>query len=154
MLEPGFMINCKLHCEDGLAVGSRNMKDRGSELDIFAAAIELPADERDVYLDSACQGDDSLRARLETLISVDKQAEQSDFLNPAAINVKQALQLQRHHPSLVGRDIGAFRIVEKIGSGGMGEMLWQRRARSSHTSGLFSTSKSGVNDAHEPAITI
>ena len=98
------------------------MQESDSELEIFAKAVELADAERDAYLDSACGDNEALRSRIEILLAVDEQAEQSDFLAPAAMNLKETVQHRLHVPSLIGRNVGAFRIAEKIGSGGMGEV--------------------------------
>ena len=40
--------------------------------EIFHAAIALPPVERSVYLDRVCEGDDSLRQAVESLIKVSR----------------------------------------------------------------------------------
>ena len=101
--------------------------NQDSELDIFAKAIELTGQDRASYLETACQNNDALRARIDALIAMDEQAEQSKFLAPAVLNFKDALEEVQTNSDLIDRDIGPFRIVKKIGDGGMGEVYLGRR---------------------------
>ena len=44
------------------------------EIAIFAAALELPADQRGAYLDQACAGNGALRRQVEALLRVHDDA--------------------------------------------------------------------------------
>lgn len=109
--------------------GHKNVpvSDQDSEFEIFARAVELTGEERVRYLDEVCHGDEALRARISALIARDEQAEQSKFLAPVAINFKASLGEQIDNSNLIDRVIGPFRIVKKIGDGGMGEVYLARR---------------------------
>lgn len=98
-----------------------------SEFEIFVRAIELTGEGRIRYLHDACKGDESLRARIDALIERDEQVEKSKFLSPAAINLKASLGDESTGSNLINRNIGPFRIVKKIGDGGMGEVYLARR---------------------------
>src|SRR5208282_5111285 len=52
------------------------------EVAIFAAALELPADQRGAYLDKACAGDAALRRQVEALLRVHDDA--GDFFEKLA----------------------------------------------------------------------
>ncbi len=43
------------------------------EVAVFAAALELPADQRGAYLDQACVGDVALRGKVETYQQLKRQ---------------------------------------------------------------------------------
>jgi hypothetical protein len=52
------------------------------EVAVFAAALELPADQRGAYLDEACAGDAALRGQVEALLRVHDDA--GDFFEKLA----------------------------------------------------------------------
>ena len=101
-----------------------------SELDIFARAIELEGQERACYLDEVCVGDDALRARIDALIAMDEQAEQSSFLAQSPLNLRGSLEDASNDADseMIDRNIGPFRIIQRIGAGGMGEVYLARRS--------------------------
>ena len=101
--------------------------ESASELDIFVQAIELTGEDRIRYLATACEGNAVLRARIDALIASDEQVEQSNFLAPTPLNLKRSWDDAQPTPSLLDRQIGPFRIVKKIGDGGMGEVYLARR---------------------------
>ena len=54
------------------------------EVAVFAAALELPADQRGAYLDQTCAGNAQLRAQVEALLQVhDEAGSFFDKLSPA-----------------------------------------------------------------------
>jgi serine/threonine protein kinase len=85
---------------------------RASLRDVFSEAAEIadPA-ARAAFLDSACQGDAALRARVERLLLADSQA--GEFLSERADSTER-------FPEKVGERIGRYRLRERIGRGGCG----------------------------------
>src|SRR5262249_13558472 len=86
--------------------------------EIFDAALERPAAERDAFVASACAGDAALEADVRSLLASHQSA--GDFLEPGAaplaiptIPLPEALAVE-------GRTLGAWRVVRAIGEGGMG----------------------------------
>ena len=99
--------------------------------DILNAALDRPADEREAYLTGACGDDLSLRHQIEYLINCYEQA--GDFIEaPPAATARdstfsdEAVTLQ--FDSMVGRQVGAYRLVREIGRGGMGAVYLAVRA--------------------------
>jgi len=76
------------------------------------------------YLVEACGPDSALRAQIETLLAARDRA--STFLEtPAAL----LLEEPRVREDLSGRVMGSYRLVSRIGTGGMGEVYLARDAR-------------------------
>ncbi|HLY19573.1 MAG TPA: protein kinase [Bryobacteraceae bacterium] len=89
--------------------------------ELYHAAASLAADQRDEFLDRACAGDASLRCEVGTLLSMEERA--AGFIElPAAEIMARSIARNQAPPSdrLPGSLISHYRIVERIGGGGMG----------------------------------
>jgi serine/threonine protein kinase len=83
--------------------------DRQRSIDkIFQDALERPAHDRSMFLDSACAHDPSLRPDVDKLIRAFEAA--GSFLELSPAN------------SLVGRTFGSYHLKRLVGSGGMGQV--------------------------------
>jgi eukaryotic-like serine/threonine-protein kinase len=89
--------------------------------DILATALELPPGERLAYLDRSCASDHSLRGEVNRLLQDEHQVD-PQFLGSTALGVLAAAVLPEQRNPCIGRLIGAYRIVQQIGTGGMGEV--------------------------------
>jgi len=79
----------------------------------------IAPDERSFFLDSACQGDANLRSEVESLLSAEEAA--GSFLQSQSEH--SSTDSAASHPSAdswIGKQSGPYRIVERIGFGGMG----------------------------------
>ena len=86
--------------------------------DLFHAALERAPQERKAFLDDACSGDAALRRQVELLLAKEKQA--GSFLErPALADSTVTMTSAR---SLLGRQVGPYRIASPLGAGGMGEV--------------------------------
>ena len=94
--------------------------------DLLQSALDRPPGERASFLDAACAGDRELREHVEALLAADHQA--SDFLERPAMEAGRALEAESGSDSLIGRRIGAYRIVRQVGRGGMGTVYLAERA--------------------------
>ena len=102
---------------------------------VFDAAIQIDTRDRQVFLEQACGGDPALRADVERLLAAHERADDFIAASPAPSLVPQLLA---HDPSLAAaRDreaqrVGAYRLVQEIGRGGMGAVYLAERSDSEY----------------------
>jgi serine/threonine protein kinase len=91
---------------------------------IFLQACDLADDERPAFLDSACGGDETLRSEVERMLAHDVGDETTSPLDAAldSAEVRAAInEITERRPSGPDPDrIGPYRIVRRLGEGGMG----------------------------------
>jgi tetratricopeptide (TPR) repeat protein/tRNA A-37 threonylcarbamoyl transferase component Bud32 len=102
--------------------------ERWQQIDeIFQSALRMEGSQRAAFLRETCSHDESLRLELERLLALHAKAEH--FLEYPAVDVAaQALpgseqtsdDLSNAEPAVVGQTISHYRIVAKLGRGGMG----------------------------------
>ncbi len=89
---------------------------------LYHLAREREAGEREQFLAEACGGDEALRREVESLLA--RPAEGKDFLEAPALEVAAralAEEAAKAPPiDLTGRTIAHYRVLAKIGEGGMG----------------------------------
>lgn len=96
-------------------------QDRWQQIEsLYHSALELLEAERAMYLTHACADDAELRAEVESLLA---EAEQEDsFLNKPAMTLGLSLLADSEAESLSGQQFGAYKILERLGRGGMGDV--------------------------------
>ena len=83
-------------------------------------AAELGKVERAAFLDEACAGDEPLRKEVESLLASDEQAQ--SFIEAPAFGIAVELIADDQVGSMVGEVVGVYKIVDLLGTGGMGEV--------------------------------
>jgi predicted Ser/Thr protein kinase len=85
-------------------------------LTLFEAMLEMAEDEREAWLDANTRGDPELRRRITHLASID-----------TSVSLQTGGAYELDEPAAPPERIGAYRIEDMIGAGGMGSVYAARR---------------------------
>ena len=97
------------------------MPERWQQIErLYHLVLEREASQRAYFLDEACQGDESLRQEIESLLAYQEQA--SQFMESPGMAVVAQAVAQDRADSMIGRQLGAYEILSLLGAGGMGEV--------------------------------
>lgn len=89
--------------------------------DLFHAALPLNKERRAEYLAEACAGDEPLRREVETLLSAFEA--RSDFMEQPTFSLGlRVMSYESRNELPAGQPIGSYKVLRKLGEGGMGKV--------------------------------
>ncbi|HEY0005276.1 MAG TPA: serine/threonine-protein kinase, partial [Pyrinomonadaceae bacterium] len=94
---------------------------------LLQAALDRPPEERAGFLDQACVGDEELKSEASALVEAYDEA--GDFIEEPAIMQDARVLVGGGLDVNAGRVVGSYRIVERLGAGGMGEVYLAQDTR-------------------------
>jgi serine/threonine-protein kinase len=95
--------------------------------DVFEGALQRPLPERGPFLDQACAGDAALRAEVDSLLAA--HSREDNFMERPAYADAARLMFEGAPAALVGQAVGSYKIISKLGVGGMGEVYLAENTR-------------------------
>lgn len=88
--------------------------------EIFHEALSLDGLNRSEYLDSACSDDHQLRKEVESLISAYESS--GALLDDSAVTLALKVMGTDAVAPMAGKELGRYRILDRLGRGGMGDV--------------------------------
>ena len=95
--------------------------------EVLQAALDRVPAERAAFLEQVCAGDAELRTEASSLVVAYDAA--ADFIEEPAIAQDAHVILGDPSRNYIGQEIGPYEIIDRLGSGGMGEVYLAQDAR-------------------------
>ncbi len=94
---------------------------------LYHSTLGRASSERAAYLAAECAGDEELRREVESLIA--NVSASGTFLERRAVEVAAQQYVSTVTPDLVGRKLGRYEVMSRLGAGGMGVVYRARDTR-------------------------
>jgi Tol biopolymer transport system component len=101
---------------------------------LLEAALEREAAQRADFLSEACAGDEALRREVESLLAAHEKA--GSFIETSPAEMAAEMLADDRAELAAGQRLGPYKIVARIGSGGMGEVYRAEDTRLDRTLAL------------------
>jgi serine/threonine protein kinase/Flp pilus assembly protein TadD len=88
--------------------------------EMFHRALDCDPAERSAFLDNTCGDDAVLRREVEELLASHQEA--TDFIESPLVAIATRIVQDTETDLLIGQMIGHYKVVKRIGAGGMGEV--------------------------------
>jgi len=85
---------------------------------ILHTALDLPSDERNSFLETACGNDLELRNEVDSLLHYEHQ--EKNFIEVSALEITARALVDDELQSAIGQLVGPYKILREVGRGGMG----------------------------------
>jgi eukaryotic-like serine/threonine-protein kinase len=128
--------------------------DRWKQVDsLLQSVLEHPPEERDAFLRHACAADQALEREVRSLLTAQQQA--GSFLETPAIEAaaqelarKQSKNTQESNDFPIGQGVSHYRVIDKIASGGMGDVFQAEDIRLGRRVAIKFLSEKSASDSH------
>src|SRR5882762_2412847 len=87
---------------------------------LYHAALEHEESQRAAYLQEVCAGDDALRREVDSLLAQEIRGDA--LLESPAVEAAASAMARDSRRSLIGQQLGCYKIVFLVGAGGMGDV--------------------------------
>jgi len=92
---------------------------------LFTQALDVPAEQREAWMEQACGGDAPTLAELRSLFAARAAP---DRVGGGVVDLLSPLLAEQETTSRTGAQIGAYRLLRELGVGGMGRVYLAERA--------------------------